>query len=90
MGSWLLLVSWWCLSSYTRNFNGEGDFLNKVATQHYGQVYLNTCNKWQHQEAEMHAFQMEYSLYNVYVFATLVLVAISHKATEYIKTATWK
>jgi len=62
--------------------------LHKVATKHYGQVYTNACNEWQGTEAEVYAFQMEWSLYNVHVFATLVLQAISHEATEYIKVAT--
>jgi len=62
--------------------------LHKVAMQHYSQVYTNACNKWQCTEAEVYAFQTERSLYNVRVFATLVLQAISHEATEYIKVAT--
>jgi len=62
--------------------------LHKVATKHYNQVYTNVCNEWQCTEAEVYAFQTERSLYNVRVFATLILKAISHEATEYIKVAT--
>ncbi len=73
-------------------FNGEDLLdmasLHKVATKHYNQVYTNACNEWQRTEAEVYAFQMERSLYNVHIFATLVLKAISHEATEYIKVAT--
>ncbi len=73
-------------------FNGEDLLdmasLHMVATKHYSQVHTNACNKWQCTEAEVHAFQTERSLYNVRIFATLVLQAISHEATEYIKVAT--
>jgi len=62
--------------------------LNKVACHHYSDVYHQACNEWQYQEAEVHSFQMGYTLYNVHVFVALVLAAISHKVTAYIKHVT--